>query len=329
MKQIQFHRVGVPAEVIECVEVPDPVLAEPDDVLVRVELFPINPADLLTLQGHYPRASPHAPTLGIEAMAAVEAVGPQVTEFAPGDRVILLGGDNWSELKLVKRGGMVRISNMIDSRDAASLKVNPATAMLLLRHFADLKQGDWFLQNAASSSVGRAAIQIARRLGIRTANVVRRPEAAPELKALGADLVLMDDDSLPERLAEATGGAPILFATDAVSGASTNRLASCLSAGGTLVIYGAMSGAAAAINPGLAVFQDIRLRGFWLSRHLATAPRPEILNLYAELEQLMTEGHLRSQIDSEYPADQIRRAVMRAGDASAAGKVLVRFAPLR
>jgi NADPH:quinone reductase-like Zn-dependent oxidoreductase len=86
MKQIQVSRTGIPSEVVECVEVDDPVISALGDVRVRIEAFPINPADLLTLQGYYPRSNPDSRTLGVEALGCVEAVGPSVTDLAPGDR---------------------------------------------------------------------------------------------------------------------------------------------------------------------------------------------------------------------------------------------------
>jgi len=325
VKQIQFHRTGNPAEVVECVDVGAPAISMPDEILVAVEVFPINPADLLTMQGYYPRSDPGEPTLGVEALAVVEAVGSAVTEVAPGDRVILLTGDNWRERKVVKAHEVVRVSATIDPLRLASLKVNPATAMLLLTHFVDLRPGEWFLQNGANSAIGRAVIQIARSRGIRTVNVVRRKEVAAELERVGADIVLLDGDDLPARVAEATNGTAIRLAVDGVAGSATNRLASCLAPNGTLVVYGAMSGEAAAVNPGLMVFQDIAMRGFWLTRYLASALRSDVLRLYADLETMMERGQLVGVVDSVFAAEDIKAAVKQAGEAEGGGKVFVRF----
>lgn len=319
--------MGTPAEVVECVDVADPAISAPDEILVRTEIFPINPADLLTMQGYYPRSGPDAPTLGIEALAVVEAVGPAVTDVAPGDRVILLSVDNWSERKIVKAHEVVPVSATFDATRLASLKVNPATAALLLTHFVDLQPGEWLLQNAANSAVGRAVIQIARSRGIKTANVVRRAGVAAELESIGADIVLSDGDDLPARIAEATNGATIRLAADGVAGSATNRLASCLAPKGTLVIYGAMSGEAAAVNPGLLVFQDIALRGFWLTRYLATAPRSDVRDLYADLEKMVERDQLVTAVDSVFASEDIKAAVRRAGEAGGGGKVFVRFNP--
>lgn len=327
MRQIQFRRTGLPAEVVECIEVSDPTISAPDEVLVAIEVFPINPADLLTMQGYYPRSSPDAVTLGVEALGVVETVGSSVTDIAPGDRVILLSVDNWSEKKVVKARDVVRVSPTLDALRLASLKVNPATAALLLTHFVDLQPGEWFLQNAANSAVGRAVIQIARYRGIKTVNVVRRADAIAELRELGADAVLIDGDDLAARVTEATNGAAIRLAADAVAGGSANRLASCLAENGTLVVYGAMSGEACVANPGLLVFQDIVLRGFWLTRYLASAPRPDILQLYADLEGLVERDQLAGAVDSVFAAGNVKAAVARAGEVGGRGKVFVRFRP--
>ncbi len=83
MKQIQFHHTGKPFEVVECAEVPEPSLVHPDDVLVRIQAFPINPADILTLQGYYPRSNPESAIPGVEALGIVQAVGSLVSEVAP------------------------------------------------------------------------------------------------------------------------------------------------------------------------------------------------------------------------------------------------------
>jgi NADPH:quinone reductase-like Zn-dependent oxidoreductase len=141
MKQIQFHRSGPPPEAVQCVKIADPTIPAPDDVLVRVEVFPINPADLLTMRGIYPRSDPSSSTLGIEALGVVEAVGASVVEIAPGDRVILLSVDNWSQKKLVEADQVVRVSPDADRFRLATLKVNPATAALLLTLFVDLRPG--------------------------------------------------------------------------------------------------------------------------------------------------------------------------------------------
>jgi hypothetical protein len=88
-----------------------------------------------------------------------------------------------------------------------------------------------------------------------------------------------------------------------------------------------MSGEACVADPGLMVFQDIVLRGFWLTRYLAWAPRADILQLYADLEDLVERDQLVGAADSVFAAENVKAALARAEEAGGKGKVFVRFRP--
>jgi NADPH:quinone reductase-like Zn-dependent oxidoreductase len=137
--------------------------------------------------------------------------------------------------------------------------------------------------------------------------------------------VLLDGDDLPGRVAEQVENAPILLGMDCVGGTATDRIASCLGQGATLVVYGAMSGQTAAIGPGTIVFNDLRIRGFWLTRYLSNASRDTTETFYRRLDDLSASGRLLTKIDSVFHADDIRSAVRRACQAGLDGKVIVRF----
>src|SRR5207302_4498571 len=92
---------------------------------------------------------------------------------------------------------------------ASMLRINPPTAWRMLHDFLALRPGDWIIQNAANSAVGIAVIQLARVLGIRTVNVVRRPELLADLRAEGGNVALVEGEDLPKQVADATGGAAI------------------------------------------------------------------------------------------------------------------------
>lgn len=325
MRQIRFLKTGSPAEVVECIEVEEPWISSTDDVLVSIDLFPINPADLLTLQGFYPRVDSDAPTLGVEALGTVQAVGLDVTDLEPGDRVILLSGDNWVEKKVVKSSEAIRVPDGADRYRLATLKVNPATAALLLERFTELEPGDWIVQNAANSAVGRAVIQMAAARGLKTMNLVRRIDVAAELETLGGDVVMIEGEATLDRVLTATYGRAPRLALDGVGGASTDRLAACLEPGGTLVVYGAMSGEALTLNPGSLVFQDIHVRGFWLTRYLATAPRSEVVRLYDRVRDVLFRTPASQKVAALYPASEIKAAVTRAAGAESGSKVFVTF----
>ena len=101
------------------------------------------------------------------------------------------------------------------------LGINPPTASHLLDQASDLQAGDWVVQNAANSGVGRSVIPIAKARGLKTINVVRRPELIPELEAIGGDLVIVDEDGALDKVRAAVGhGAPL-----AIDGVAGNHLA--------------------------------------------------------------------------------------------------------
>jgi NADPH:quinone reductase-like Zn-dependent oxidoreductase len=325
MKQIEFLAPGDPETVVLYADAETPPAVGAGEVLVRILAFPINPADLLTMQGIYPRLDSSTSAIGNEAVGEISAVGEAVTGLAPGDRVLLLSLNNWREYRLVKASEAIKISGRGEVMQQSGLKVNPATASLLLRHFVRLKEGDWMIQNAANSAVGRAVIQLTRIQGIKTINVVRRPDVVDELRALGGDVVLPDGGDLAERVAAATQNAPILLGIDCIGGLATDRLSSCLGPGATLVVYGAMSGEPATIAPGTIVFKDICIRGFWLTKYLLNAPREAIDALYRELDEFCTGGRLITKIDSVFRADNIKSAVRRASQTGIDGKVIVSF----
>ncbi len=109
---------------------------------------------------------------GAECVGRVLAVGEGVTHVAPGDLVINLQRENWAQQRRVRGDDVIPLPADIDLRQAAMVRANPPTALLMLTDFVDLKPGDWVLQNAANSAVGKLVIRIARSRGLRTVNVV-------------------------------------------------------------------------------------------------------------------------------------------------------------
>ena len=212
MKRIDLDAYGVPEDVAHCVEVPDVGEPGPGEVVFDVLAFPINPADIGFCRGGYRITPPLPATPGAECVGRVTAVGDSVTHVKPGDLVINFKRENWAQKRRVAAEDAIPIPAGLDLRQAAMLRINPPTALLLLSDIVALKPGDWVMQNVANSAVGRLVITFAKERGIRTVNVTRREDVFDELKALGADICLADDDDLPTRVREATGGADIPLA---------------------------------------------------------------------------------------------------------------------
>ena len=218
---------------------------------------------------------------------------------------------------------MVKVPKNADVQQLSMLKVNPATAMCMLERYVTLKPGDWVIQNAANSAVGRYIIQLANTKGVKTLNVVRRTELVEELRKIGADVVLLDGDDLLKRVRSEVGDANIPLAIDAVAGEGTVRLGGALSEGGTVVNYGLLSGKPCQLTPELVVFQGITLTGFWLAKLLGTMKPDELQRLYVELASQMTNGNLSTPVESAYRLDQLSDALKHAYQTERNGKVLL------
>ncbi len=181
MQAIQLTKYGEPEESLRLAE-----------ILIRVEYAPINDNDMLLARGLY-TIQPKLPSVvGNEGAGKVLAVGDGVHNVKIGDRVVIpLGVFSWAEKVLAPAEKAIVLPAEIDPRQAAMLSINPPAAALLLEEFVSLKRGDWIVQNASNSGVGRSVIAFAKQKGVRTINIVRRPELIQELKDIGADVVLL------------------------------------------------------------------------------------------------------------------------------------------
>ena len=322
---IVYKEYGDPVKTI-CLEQRELPELQSGEVLVEVKAAAINPADLNTIEGKYP-VRPALPAVpGIEGVGIVSATGPEVAGLKVGAVVLLPHGlGTWREAVVVPEKDLIEIPSDVPLEQAAMLKINPPTAWRMLHDFVTLKPGDWMIQNAANSGVGRATIQIAQALGIRTVNVVRRPELVDELKAEGADVVLLEGDDLKERVKAATGGAKIRLGFNSVGGESALNLANTLANGGVIVTFGAMSKQPLRIPNGLLIFKDLSWRGFWLTRWYQQAGKEERDAMFAALIPLVRNGKLKSKIERTYPLAQAQEALTRAQEGKRDGKILFKM----
>jgi len=215
------------------------------------------------------------------------------------------------------------VSDGIDIQQGAMLRINPATALLLLTDIVPLKPGDWIIQNVANSAVGRLVIRLARSRGIKTVNVVRRESLFGELKALGGDVCVVDEPDLASAVKAQTHEAPIRLALDAVSGRATARLSACLADGGVVCNYGSMTGEDPVMSRSTLISGGQSLVGFILGRALSTRSLAEIRAIYLDLGQQVAKGNLSAPVEMVYPIEDIREAVAHAQQGERSGKILV------
>jgi mitochondrial enoyl-[acyl-carrier protein] reductase / trans-2-enoyl-CoA reductase len=323
MKQVVLEKYGAPEEGVRCADVADVGAPGAGEVVFEVLAFPINPADISMCRGSY-RLRPTLPaTPGAECLGRVTAVGAGVAHAKVGDLVVNLQRENWAQKRRVKADDVIPVPAGIDVLQGAMLRINPATAQLLLSDIVDLEPGDWVIQNVANSAVGRLVIALAKQRGIKTMNVVRRESLFAELQALGADACVVDGPELAEMVKEKTVGAPIRLGLDAVSGRATARLSVCVGEGGAVCNYGSMSGEDPVMSRASLIGNGQKLVGFILGRALATRTPAQVRAIYADLGAQVAKGTLSAPVEKVYPIEEIKAALTHAQRGERTGKILV------
>jgi NADPH:quinone reductase len=366
MKAIRFEQYGDPTRVLAVRDYPIP---EPGDEEVRVRILasPVNPSDLLFVRGLYAGVQPSFPSpAGFEGVGRVDALGPHVQGLVRGQRVVVLNserGGNWAEYTVLPARRLIPVPDDLSDEQAASFFINPASAIAMLRHVLAIPRGEWLLQSAAGSELGRMIIKLARHDGIRTINVVRRRASVAELQQLGADAVIVSTEgsideqvraivgsqfqapqagrerkaplaaptrevshSNPER---SSGYAPehqgVKYAIDPVMGETGTQIYQALSDDGRMLVYGSLTGEAIRVgaDPRFVLTGHRNLEVFWLGFWLQTLDSAGLRNLTGEIVALMREGILGTSTATPFSLAEISAAVKQAESSGRQGKVLL------
>jgi len=317
MRAVQANGNGLSdARLIPFVPIP------PEEGQLRLDLLAmtINPADLLMLEGKYGVKPRNAFIPGAEAVARVAEIGAGVTGFAIGDLVIPMAGSCWVETMTVPIQQVIRLQGDVDLKQAAMLKANPATALVMLRDICDLQPGDWVALNAANSAVGQNVIRIAATRDINVLSIVRSATASDQARAAGGRNVVIDDGT-PAGIDTDTPLVRIAF--DAIGGVATERLGARVENGGTVVTYGLLSGDAPRLTAHDLVFRGLNLRGFWLASWFGQTPPDEIAATYGELADWLSEGAIGAPVAATYDIGDFAQAIAHAAQEGRDGKILL------
>ena len=217
------------------------------------------------------------------------------------------------------------MSDETDPLQLSMIGINPATAYLLLNRYVSLMPGDWIGQTAANAAMGQYIIALAKLAGVKTLNVVRREEAAEQVRRWGGDRVVLQGDNLHKDVEEALDGKKLSLVLDAVGGPPVGELAKSLKPGGSIVVYALQSGQFPAISPGDLIYRGLSLHGFWLINWIRNAPRIEIEEIYQKLGDLVADGSLSAAVEHVYPLAQFKEAFRQSLKSNRSGKILFQF----
>ncbi|GAA3138578.1 zinc-dependent alcohol dehydrogenase family protein [Nonomuraea roseoviolacea] len=327
MRALVAGKVGEPTDVLRLETRPVPT-PEAGQALIRVKATPIHASDLHVLRGRY-GFSPRFPTVGghMECVGRIEDLGPNTKGLKIGERVVAVAvpaipgprvAGTWQEYLVADMRRLLRVPDHLSDSSACQLAVNPLTALLLVTRELDVQPGEWLLQTAAGSTVGRLVIQLSRHLGIRTINVVRRREAVEEIETLGGDEVICTaDEDLTHRVAEIAGPGGVRKAIDCVAGVVGAQVSQALAPGGEVVVYGALSthrqtDSAALTMPLQArsvIYETKAVRGFWLNRWFGAASPEEALRALSQVRALVAVGALSIPQGRPFPLERFTEAI--------------------
>ncbi len=328
MRAAVFERFGEPTEVLGVRDVAEP-RPGPGQVRVRMILSPVNPSDLLVVRGRYGVLPTLPATPGFEGVGVVDEAGPGILgRWVLGKRVTVINntGGNWAEYAVIPARQARPVPSDIPDDQAAAYFVNPATVLAMARHVLKVRKGEWLLQSAAGSTLGRMMIRLGRHDGFKTLNVVRRREAVDELKALGADAVICAEDGpIEDQVRKIVGSEGVRSAIDPVGGETGTALFRSLAPEGRLIVFGSLSEQPLQIESRLMIAGDRRVQGFWLGHYMRQLSIPAALRLFGEITAMMRKKVLTSEIGRVYPLDEITEAARHADTVARHGKVLLRL----
>lgn len=309
-KAVRFHQFGGP-EVLRLDDVP---VEEPGEgqVRIRVGAVGLNRVETLFRNGWFMPVQTFPSRIGYEAAGVIEALGPGVTGWNVGDRVAVLFGlsmeqyGSYSEQLVYPADMLVRVPDGVSLSEAAASWMQYGTAYALI-DVAQIGKGDFCVINAASSSVGIAAIQIANAEGAIPIAVTRGRGKAEALKALGAaHVIVSDEEDVAARIMEITGGKGANVAFDAVAGQPLAALLSAMAMKGVVIVYGMLAGHSFDMSLAPMMAHNLTLRGF-AADLLVKDPetRPKVV---AYIEKGLASGALKPVIDRSFPLERAAEA---------------------
>ncbi|TYB59521.1 zinc-dependent alcohol dehydrogenase family protein [Nonomuraea sp. PA05] len=327
-RTVLFSELGGPGVMrVQDVEVRDP---GPGEVRIRVEAFGLNRAEALFRSGLYIEPVKRFPaTLGTEAAGVVEAVGAGVTGLRPGEPVSTVQTFSmndygvYGERMIVPATAVLRRPEGLGAVEGSAVWMAYVTAYGALMEAGGMRPGDTVVLNAASSSVGLAALRVADRLGATPIALTRTAAKKEALLKEGAAEVIVtgEGEDVVERVLAATGGRGAELVLDAVAGPGVRDLARAVADDGTLLVYGALSGQPTPY-PGIELgMPALAMRTYTM---LETTTRPERLRRAAAfVNSGLRSGAFRAVVDRTFELAEIVEAHRYLESNAQVGKIVV------
>ncbi len=316
---------GDPLTVLKLGTAPMPTLAN-DELLVRMIERPINPYELAIIAGEDGDALKEPQVPGFEGVGIVENLGNQ-TLFKKGQRVIPMPVDlpgTWQELVKGKTSQFMAVPDDITDIQAA-LILNPLTCLIVLREMFDIRKGQWLLNTAASTNIGRLLIQFAEILNFNLISVVRNGAAEAEVKALGARRVInTEKDDLIASAKTLTDGLGVHGVIDPVGGETGSAAAKTLRFGGKMLLFSDMSKYPVSLDPMEFITKKLTVAGYTSLHWLNENSYERKAAFIGELFDIIRSGKLVLEADEYFPLEDFANAITRSKASGRKGKTMLK-----
>jgi NADPH2:quinone reductase len=306
-RAVRIHATGDP-DVLRLEEV-EPRRPGPGEALVRQTAVGINFIDVYHRGGLYPLPGlPHG--IGVEAAGVVDAVGPDVTEVAEGDRVAYAGGvpGAYAEARVVPAGRLVRLPAAVDDRTAAAALLKGMTVEYLIRRTFRVEPGMTVLFHAAAGGVGLIACQWLAHLGAVVIGTAGTEEKAALARAHGCrHAIVYTREDVAARVREITGGRGVPVAYDSVGRSTFEASLDALARRGTLVAFGNASGPPPPVDP----LTLSRKGSLYLTRPTLadyTAEREDLLASAGAVFDVILKGAVKVEVGRSWPLAEAAEA---------------------
>jgi NADPH2:quinone reductase len=322
MRAMIVDRWCEPAD-MRLVELPDPEPG-PGQVAIEVRAIGCNFFDILMVQGKYQVRPPFPFSPGGEVAGVVRAVGPNVTGFAPGDRVFaLLGWGGYASMALAPEAVVTRMPDAMPFEHGAAFGIVYQTSYFGLVYRANLQPGETLLVHAAAGGVGLAAVEIGKALGARVLATAGSAAKLDVARRQGADEAY--DYSTPdwvERVKQATGGRGADVIYDPVGGEIFDLSTKCIAFSGRILVVGFASGTIPTVQLNRVLLKNISIVGLhWGAYHLHDPGK--IPQAMAALFDLYERGALRPVVSSTHPLADAAAALAEIASRRSTGKVVL------
>lgn len=323
-KAIRFSELGGP-EVLKFEDVPTrkPGTGE---VTLDVEAVGLNRAESMYYHGQYLEQVKLPSGLGYEAFGVVTAVGPDVDPSLVGKRFGTIPGFSMNQYPCLAEEAVVQASvlaavpDSFSAVEGAAVWMQYCTAYGALVAYGKVSKGDFVIVTAASSSVGLAAIQIVKAEGGASIATTRTAAKKDELLALGADHVIVtEEEDLVARVKEITGGKGARLVFDPVGGEFINALAQATANGGTIFLYGMLSGEPTPF-PMATFARRIGMFGYTFTELRGT---PEWEQMKSYIYERLVDGTFTPKIAKTFPFEQTVEAYQYLESNQQIGKVVI------